>query len=84
MAELSATEAVSVGKQTAAVYTPRIIHVDVESVHTLMGVASHEAWKTMAKKYKSIRQKGKAGEMHRLAGDYMKAWCWELVAGQIT
>ncbi|MBA7660385.1 hypothetical protein ES703_68387 [subsurface metagenome] len=81
---MSASAAVSLGKQTARVYVPRIVHVDWATVHALIGVASHTAWAILARKHKSIRLVGKSTELHRLAGDLMKAWCWELVEGQIS
>lgn len=81
---ITASSALSTGKQTAHVYVPRIVHVDWASVHALIGVATHTAWAILARKYKSIRLVGKSAELHRLAGDLMKAWCWELVEGQIT
>lgn len=80
---ISASEAVSIGKQTARVYVPRIIHVDWATVHVLIGVASHVAWKMLAKKYKMIRLKGKFAEHKKLTGDLMRKWCWELVADKL-
>jgi len=76
---ITATDALAVGKQTPRVYVPRIIHVAWEDVHVLIGVATHEAWKAMVKKYKTIRQVGKSAELRRAAGDLMKAWCYELI-----
>jgi hypothetical protein len=80
---ISASEAVSIGKQTARVYVPRIIHVDWATVHVLIGVASHVAWKMLAKKHKMIRLKGKFAEHKKLTGDLMRKWCWELVADKL-
>jgi len=83
---ISATEALSIGKQTERVYIPRIIHVDwKEQVHTLIGVASHVAWAKLAAKYKTIRLRGydKFREHKQLTGALMKAWCWELVEDKI-
>lgn len=80
---ISASQAVGIGKQTPRVYVPRIVHVNSDTVHKLLGVASHEAWKQLARKYKMIRLKGHASEHHQLTGAMMKAWTWELVASQI-
>jgi len=80
---LTATEAVGVGKQTPRVYVPRIVHVDWATVHVLIGVASHEAWRILAKKYHMIRLKGKFAEHKKLTGDLMRKWCWELVAAKL-
>lgn len=81
MAEMSATQAVSVGKQTNRVYVGRIIRVDKDVVKNLIGVASHEAWKTLARKHKSL--KVPRGEHNQLTGLLMKTWCWEIVASKI-
>ena len=80
---ISAEEAARIGKQTARVYVPRIVHVDWETIHVLIGVAAHTAWKTLAKKYKMIRLRGKREEFHRLTGDLMRKWCWELVEAKL-
>jgi hypothetical protein len=82
-AVMSATEALGVGKQTPRVYVPRIIHVDWATVHVLIGVASHTAWKILAKRYKMIRLKGKFAEHKKLTGDLMKKWTWDLVSAKI-
>jgi len=79
-------EALGIGKQTARVYTPRIIHVLwKEQIHVLIGVASHMAWRILARKYKQIRLRGydKFKEHKRLTGDLMRKWCWEIVAEQL-
>jgi len=76
---ISASEAVRIGKQTGRTYVPRIIHVDWDTVHTLIGVASHVAWKILASKYQMIRLKGKFSEHKQLTGELMRKWCWELV-----
>lgn len=81
---MTASEAVGKGKQTARVYVPRIVHVEWPTVHALIGVATHTAWAILARKYKTIRLVGKSSELHQLAGDLMKAWCWELVEGKIA
>jgi len=79
-AVITATEAIGIGKQTPRVYIPRIHRVLwKEQVHVLIGVASHIAWETLAKKYKMIRLRGKFDEHKRVTGDLMKKWCWELV-----
>jgi hypothetical protein len=78
---IEAARALSFGKKTARVYTPRIVHLDWKSqVHVLIGAASHAAWCILARKYKSIRLRGydKFKEHKRLTGDLMKAWCWEI------
>jgi len=80
---ITAAEAVGIGKQTPRVYVPRIIHVDWATIHVLIGVASHVAWKTLAKRYRMIRLRGKFAEHKKLIGDLMKAWTWELVAGAL-
>jgi len=80
---IAMAEAVAIGKLTPRVYIPRIIHVDWKTIHILIGVASHVAWKTLAKKYKMIRLRGKFDEHKRLIGDLMRAWTWEAVEGQI-
>ena len=80
---ISATEALGVGKQTPRVYVPRIIHIPWDQVHILIGVASHTAWKILAKRYKMIRLKGKFGEHKKLTGDLMRAWCWELIKDRL-
>ena len=82
-AVMAAAEAVGIGKQTPRVYVPRIVHVDWNTIHILIGVASHVAWKLLAKRYKMIRLKGKAAEHKKVTGDLMKKWCWELVSGQL-
>ena len=81
---ISASDAAGIGKQTPRVYVPRIIHVDWATIHVLIGVASHVAWKILAKKYKVIRLKGKFAEHKGVISDLMKKWCWELVEGRIT
>ncbi|MBS7632782.1 hypothetical protein KEJ15_04060 [Candidatus Bathyarchaeota archaeon] len=81
---ISASDAAGIGKQTPRVYVPRIIHVDWATIHVLIGVASHVAWKILAKKYKVIRLRGKFSEHKSVISDLMKKWCWELVEGQIT
>ena len=68
-------------KQTARVYVPRITHVPVETVHVLVGVASHAAWKTLSDRYQMLRLKGKSAELHRLTGDLMKSWCYKIAKG---
>ena len=80
---ISASEAVGIGKQTARVYVPRIVHVDWATVHVLIGVASHVAWKMLAKKYKMIRLKGKSAEHKKLTGDIMRKVCWELISERL-
>lgn len=80
---MAAAEAVGIGKQTPRVYVPRIVHVDWNTIHILIGVASHVAWKLLAKRYKMIRLKGKSAEHKKVTGDLMKKWCWELVSGQL-
>lgn len=80
---MTAAEAESIGKQTPRVYVPRIVHVDWATIHVLIGVASHEAWRLLAKKYKMIRLKGKFSEHKKLTGDLMRKWCWELVGGTL-
>ena len=80
---MAVAEAVSVGKQTPSIYVPRIVHVDSATVHVLIGVASHTAWRILAKRYKTIRLKGKAAEHHKVTGDLMKKWCWELVSASL-
>jgi hypothetical protein len=80
---MTAAEAVAVGKQTARVYVPRIVHVEWATIHVLIGVAAHEAWRVLAKRYKMIRLRGKRDEFHRVTGALMKAWCWELVAAKL-
>ena len=82
-AVMAAAEAVGIGKQTPRVYVPRIVHVDWNTIHILIGVASHVAWKLLAKRYKMIRLKGKSAEHKKVTGDLMKKWCWELVSGQL-
>jgi len=85
-ARITATEALAIGKQTPRIYVPRIHHVLwKEQMHVLIGVASHSAWETLAKKYKLIRLKGydKFKEHKRLIGDLMKAWCWDIVSPMI-
>ena len=85
-AQITASAALSFGKKTPRVYVPRIVHVLwKEQMHVLIGVASHAAWCILAKKYKAVRLKGydKFKEHKRLTGDLMKAWCWEIVSGQI-
>ncbi|RLI78206.1 hypothetical protein DRP04_10380 [Archaeoglobales archaeon] len=74
---------VALEKKTARVYVPRIIHVDWDTIHVMIGVAAHTAWKILAKKYKMIRLRGKRDEFHRLTGEIMRKWCWELVEGQL-
>jgi len=81
---ISAGEAIAEGKQTAAVYVPRIVHVDWETIHILIGRASHHAWRILAKRYKMIRLRGKFSEHKKLTGDLMRKWCWELVADQLA
>jgi len=76
-------EALRIGKQTARIYVPRIIHVDWETVHILIGVASHVAWRELAKRYKQIRLRGHFDEHKKLTGAIMKAWCWEIVSRQL-
>jgi hypothetical protein len=87
MAEaITYTEALGIGKQTARVYTPRIYHVLwKEQMHVLIGVASHVAWKILARKYKQIRLRGydKFKEHKALIGALMKKWCWEIVEAKI-
>jgi len=78
-AAITADEALRIGKQTERVYVPRVIHIDWETVHTLIGVASHVAWKILSKKYKMIRLRGKFAEHKKLTGDLMRKWCWEIV-----
>ena len=83
---MTAREAVAVGKQTPRVYVPRIFHVLwKEQMHVLIGVASHTAWKILAKKYKMIRLRGydKFKEHKRLTGDLMKKWCWEIISEKL-
>jgi len=80
---VTADEAIRIGKQTPRTYIPRIIHVDWDTVHVLIGVASHVAWRTLAKRYKMIRLKGKFAEHKKLTGDLMRKWCWELVESKI-
>jgi len=81
---ITAEEALAIGKQTPRVYIPRIHHVLwKEQMHVLIGVAAHKAWEILAKKYKLIRLRGKRKEFHKLTGDLMQAWCWEIVKGQI-
>jgi len=83
---ITASEALGIGKQTPRVYVPRIVHVLwKEQMHVLIGVASHIAWKTLAKKYRQIRLRGydKFKEHKRLTGDLMKKWCWELVEDKL-
>jgi len=80
---ITAAEAVGIGKQTPRVYVPRIVHVDWATIHILIGVASHTAWKILAKRYKLIRLKGKFSEHKKVTGDLMRKWCWELVKDQI-
>jgi hypothetical protein len=80
---ITATEAVGIGKQTPRVYVPRIIHVDWATIHVLIGVASHEAWRILAKRYKMIRLKGKFAEHKKVTGDLMRKWCWELVQAKL-
>jgi len=85
-ARITAAEALAIGKQTPRVYVKRIHGVLwKEQMHVLIGVASHAAWETLAKKYKLIRLKGydKFKEHKRLIGDLMKAWCWDIVEPQI-
>jgi hypothetical protein len=82
-AVMAAAEAVGIGKQTPRVYVPRIVHVDWNTIHILIGVASHVAWKLLAKRYKMIRLTGKSAEHKKVTGDLMKKWCWELVSGQL-
>jgi hypothetical protein len=82
-AVISAAQAVGIGKQTPRVYVPRIVHVDWASVHVLIGVASHTAWRIIAKRNKMIRLKGKFAEHKKLTGDLMRKWCWELVEAKI-
>jgi hypothetical protein len=82
-AVMAAAEAVGIGKQTPRVYVPRIVHVDWNTIHILIGVASHVAWKLLAKRYKLIRLKGKFAEHKKITGDLMKKWCWELVSNQL-
>jgi len=82
-AVMAAAEAVGIGKQTPRVYVPRIVHVDWNTIHILIGVASHVAWKLLAKRYKLIRLKGKFAEHKKVTGDLMKKWCWELVSNQL-
>jgi len=84
---IAATEALGIGKQTERVYIPRIVHVLwKEQMHVLIGVASHTAWKMLAKKYKQIRLRGydKFKEHKRLTGDLMKKWCWEIVETKLS
>jgi len=83
---IAAAEAIGIGKQTPRVYVPRIYHVLwKEQMHVLIGVASHLAWKILARKYKQIRLRGydKFKEHKRLTGDLMKKWCWEIIEGKI-
>ena len=80
---MTAEEAKRIGKQTGRVYAPRIIHVPKDDIHVLIGVASHTAWKILAKKYKMIRLRGHADELHRLTGDLMRAWTWEIVSSKL-
>ena len=80
---MAVTEAIGVGKQTPRIYVPRIVHVDIATVHVLIGVASHTSWKILARKYKTIRLKGKASEHHKVTGDLMRKWCWELVSASL-
>jgi len=80
---MSAAEAIGIGKQTPRVYVGRIIKVDWATVHVLIGVASHVAWKILAKRYKMIRLKGKSAEHKKLTGDLMRKWCWELVSAKL-
>ena len=82
-AVMAAAEAVGIGKQTPRVYVPRIVHVDWNTIHILIGVASHVAWKLLAKRYKLIRLKGKFAEHKKVTGDLMKKWCWELISNQL-
>ncbi len=80
---LPSVEEITIEKKTERVYVPRIIHVDWDTVHTLIGVAAHTAWKILAKKYKMIRLRGKRDEFHRLTGALMKKWCWELIEREL-
>jgi len=83
---IAVTEAIGIGKQTPRVYVPRIHHVAwKEQMHVLIGVASHLAWETLAKKYKLVRLKGydKFKEHKALIGSLMKGWCWDLVSTAI-
>jgi hypothetical protein len=82
-AVISAAQAVGIGKQTPRVYVPRIVHVDWATVHVLIGVASHTAWRMLAKRYKMIKLKGKFAEHKKLTGDLMRKWCWELIEAKI-
>jgi hypothetical protein len=82
-AVISASQAVSIGKQTPRVYVPRIVHVDWATIHVLIGVASHTAWRVLAKRYKMIKLKGKFAEHKKLTGDLMRKWSWEIVETKI-
>lgn len=80
---VSAEEAKKMGALTGR-YKPRINHVDWDTVHVLIGVASHLAWVELAKKYKMIRLRGHFDEHKKLTGAIMKAWCWEIVSSQLS
>jgi len=76
-------QAVGIGKRTARVYVPRIVHIDVNAVHVLIGVATHTAWRILARRYRMIRLKGKSAELHKLTGDIMRKWVMEFVDAQL-
>jgi len=82
-AVITAEEALRIGKQTPRVYVGRIVRVDWAAVHVLIGVASHEAWRILAKRYKMIRLKGKFAEHKKLTGDLMRKMCWDLVSAKL-
>ena len=81
MSSVSVDTAISFGKKTARVYAPRIIHVDWKTIHTLIGVASHFAWRELAKKGKTLRVD--FNQHKKLTGELMKKWCWELIEKQL-
>lgn len=80
---VSAERAMSVPKAAGRAYVGRIVHIDWDVVHTLIGKASHLAYLILAKKYKTIRLRGHFDEHKRLTGDIMRAWCWELAEKKI-
>jgi hypothetical protein len=79
----SGVEMAKVAKRTARVYVPRIVHVDWATIHVLIGHASHEAWRILAKKNGMIRLRGLFNEHKKLTGLIMKKWCWDLVSEQL-
>lgn len=80
---MGATEALSEFERvkTGRAYVGRIVRVPWDTVHKLIGMASHTAYRMLAKKYKSI--KVPFAEHKKLTGALMKAWCWELVEKQL-